>query len=54
MSYAELLTELERGEADLAALSRRYQQIHAQDYFHAALGTRVREALAAMGGRREP
>ena len=53
VSYAELLTELERGEADLAALSRRYQQIHAQDYFHAALGMRVREALAAVGGRRE-
>lgn len=48
--YAELQADLEREGADLAALSRRYQQIQAQDYFHAELGQRVRAALLAAGG----
>src|SRR5215470_2430140 len=33
-AYQEILGELERDEADLVALSRRYQQVRAQDYFH--------------------
>jgi hypothetical protein len=50
-AYQEILGELEQDEADLVALSRRYQQVRAQDYFHSALGTRVRERLMrARGG----
>ena len=50
-AYQEILKELSRGEADLVALSRRYQQVRAQDYFHSALGVHVRERLMrARGG----
>ncbi len=50
-AYRELLAELERPNPDLAALSRRYQQIAAADYFNSSLGQRVREVLlAARGG----
>jgi hypothetical protein len=51
--YAELQAELAREDGDLAALSRRYQQIQAQDYFQSELGQRVRDALLAAGGGRE-
>lgn len=43
--YRELLAELEAEGADLAALSRRYQQVVRQDYFATELGQRVRAAL---------
>jgi hypothetical protein len=50
-AYQEILDELELDEADLVALSRKYQQVRAQDYFHSALGTQVRERLmSARGG----
>ena len=50
--YQEILTELEHGQVDLIALSRRYQQIQAQDYFHSELGKQVRtRLLSARGGR---
>ena len=49
--YAEILAELERPDADLAALSKRYQQARLQDYFRSPLGERVRQALLAAGGR---
>jgi hypothetical protein len=50
-AYREILGELERDEADLVALSRKYQQVRAQDYFHSALGRHVRERLmSARGG----
>jgi len=48
-AYKEILSELEQDEADLVVLSRKYQQVRAQDYFHSALGTHVRERL--MGAR---
>jgi hypothetical protein len=49
--YQEILDELEQEDADLATLSRKYQQVRAQDYFHSALGTHVRERLmSARGG----
>ena len=49
--YQEILDELEQEDADLVALSRTYQQVRAQDYFHSALGTHVRERLmSARGG----
>lgn len=50
-AYQEILNELAREEADLVALSRKYQQIRAQDYFHCELATKVRERLMhARGG----
>jgi hypothetical protein len=50
-AYQEILDELERDEADLVALSRKYQQVRAQDYFHSELGVHVRERLmSARGG----
>jgi hypothetical protein len=49
--YQEILEELSREDADLVALSRKYQQVRAQDYFHSALGIHVRERLmSARGG----
>src|SRR5260370_25243998 len=49
--YQEILDELSQEDADLVALSRKYQQVRAQDYFHSALGTHVRERLmSARGG----
>ncbi len=44
---------LERAEADLPALSRRYQQIQTTDYFQSELGQRVREALTSARGGSE-
>ena len=50
-AYQEILDDLEQEDADLVALSRKYQQVRAQDYFHSALGTHVRERLmSARGG----
>jgi DNA-binding transcriptional regulator PaaX len=50
-AYQEILKELPQEEADLVALSRRYQQVRAQDYFHSELGVQVRERLMrARGG----
>jgi Protein ChrB, N-terminal len=50
-AYREILNELEQDEADLVALSRKYQQVRAQDYFHSELGIHVRERLmSARGG----
>jgi hypothetical protein len=50
-AYQEILDELSRVDTDLVALSRTYQQVRAQDYFHSALGTHVRERLmSARGG----
>jgi hypothetical protein len=50
-AYQEILGEISQDEADLVALSRKYQQVRAQDYFHSALGIHVREHLMrARGG----
>ena len=49
--YADILAELERPEADLTSLSRRYQQARNRDYFRSPLGERARAALLAAGGR---
>jgi len=48
--YQEILNEVEQDEADLVALSRKYQQVRAQDYFHSELGIRVRERLMRERG----
>src|SRR5262249_43556454 len=45
--YRTILAALQRPDADRAALSKHYQQVQAQDYFHVALGAVVRAALAA-------
>jgi Protein ChrB, N-terminal len=45
--YSAILADLEREDADAAELSRRFQQAQTQDYFHSALGARVRERLLA-------
>lgn len=44
-AYREIQAELERPGADLAALSRRYRQVHALDYFNSPHGKQVRHAL---------
>jgi hypothetical protein len=43
--YQEILKSIEQDNADLVALSKRYQQAALQDYFHSPLGERVRQAL---------
>lgn len=49
--YREILAELEQEDADLVALSRKYQQTRTQDYFQSPLGIQVRDRLlAARGG----
>ncbi len=52
-TYREILREIKMKNADLAALSRRYQQARAKDYFDSEIGRQVRESLiAAKGGPR--
>ena len=49
--YRGILAELDKPDADLAGLSRRYQQVKSQDYFDSQLGQQVRERLiSARGG----
>jgi hypothetical protein len=43
--YRALLADLEREDADAAEISRRFQQVQLQDYFHSELGKQVRERL---------
>lgn len=45
--YREILHELGRRGADLAALARRYQQVNRIEYFQTAIGKEVRSRLAA-------
>ena len=45
--YRMILTELRRKDRDLAALSRRYREVLARDYFPAQLEGQVRAALLA-------
>jgi len=52
--YQEILGELSKQDADLEALSRRYQQARLQDYFQTPLGIQTREALVAARGESEP
>jgi hypothetical protein len=49
-AYREILRALAEPEPNLADLSRRYREAHAQDYFHVALGDAVREALISARG----
>jgi len=43
--YREILAALEQANPDLAALSQRFQQASAIDYFQNPLGLRVRSLL---------
>jgi DNA-binding transcriptional regulator PaaX len=52
--YRDILAELEQEDADLVALSRKYQQTRAQDYFQSALGIQVRDRLLAARGGQTP
>jgi hypothetical protein len=50
-TYQEILDALEQEEPDLLTLSRKYQQVRAQDYFHSDVGRDVRGRLMrARGG----
>jgi hypothetical protein len=48
--YSEILAQLSEDNADLAALSKHYQQAKKQDYFHSELGERARELLLQRRG----
>jgi hypothetical protein len=48
--YRRILARLKGKKANLAGLSRLYQQLQARDYLHSALGQQVRDALAAARG----
>ena len=49
-TYKDILSQLEQADADLAVLSKQYQQTSAQDYFQSMLGQQVREALLKRRG----
>lgn len=51
--YRDMLVELENDDADLVAISKRYQQVKRQDYFQSALGGQVRQALLKGRGSGE-
>ena len=53
-AYNEILSAIKQPEADLATLSRQYQQVTAADYFNSPLGQQVREALTTAKGDEQP
>jgi hypothetical protein len=48
--YQDILSKLEKEDADLTALSKQYQQTKQQDYFHSELGEQVRTRLLKRRG----
>ena len=48
--YRDVLAALKKKDRDLAALSQRFQEAHARDYFASELGRQTREKLLAVGG----
>lgn len=50
--YSDLLKRLERSRVDLQEISREYQQVAAQDFFHSKLGLQVREKLTSRRGEK--
>jgi hypothetical protein len=44
-AYGEILAALKRRNPDLAALSKRYQQVQVQDHFQCPLASKVRQRL---------
>jgi hypothetical protein len=53
-TYREILSELEKPDADLAALAKRYQQAQRQDYFQSSLGQQVRQIIVSRRGSDVP
>lgn len=51
--YQEILEAIDAEDADLAALSRRYQQATSRDYFQTPLGEQIRAALIQARGSEE-
>jgi len=50
-AYTEILGELKGRKPNLAALSKRYQEVLSRDYFHCPLREKVRDKLlSAQGG----
>lgn len=49
-AYREIQIDLDRPDADLAALFRRYRQVQAHDYFPSGVGEHVRHALEHARG----
>jgi hypothetical protein len=47
-SYRNILEQLGKEDADLVAISKTYQQLKRQDYFHSELGNQVRETLLKL------
>ena len=52
--YAEVLHALAQPDPDLAAISRRYQQVRNQDYFNSPMSQAARAALLAAQEDRQP
>ena len=52
-TYQEILAALKRKKRDLAALSRKFQQTQAQDFFQLELGDQVRAKLLEARGDNE-
>jgi hypothetical protein len=50
-TYQDILRALKRKTRDLAALSRRFQEIQARDYFQCKLGSDVRTRLLKARGK---
>ncbi|MBX3448182.1 MAG: hypothetical protein KF777_01410 [Planctomycetaceae bacterium] len=48
--YREILAALRKKDRDLAALSKRFQEAHARDYFASELGRKTRDKLLAADG----
>ena len=50
--YSELLKKLKKSRPDLQEISRQYQQIAIQDFFHSKLGRTVRKKLTLKRGEK--
>jgi hypothetical protein len=50
--YSDLLERLKKPKADLAEISRQYQQAVYQDFFHSKLGLLGREKLTSKRGEK--
>ena len=50
-AYQDILKALKRKTRDLAALSRRFQEVQARDYFQSKLGAEVRTRLLKARGK---
>ena len=48
--YRAILAAIKKKDRDLAALSKRFQQAQARDFFGSALGVQVRERLLSVKG----